>query len=575
MKTEDNSLTLTSLCFLEGVQFRNIEYVLDGIERAVSGKSKQIIVTPFMSFLQFREERQEEDLEDFVKLASKHEVILVVALREQSHGKIYHTSVVIDDRGGIVGKYRKSQRTDQDDADFVLGDSLEVVDVGGVRLGLTLTSDFYFMEIYTVLWMKGADILIWQHEPEHFREHSTWHALLENRAKDYHCFLVTAMYADEAFYLTNKHDQSIRGSPFGRSMILSRDGIVISDTAYYDGIATAVVYPDRRKKTFIPQQNHGMFYVSNRGDRKAFAPIAEPYVKPEYPEFRKRVARIVTTARMRGRNWVDDVYPQSIFNLLKRAETLNPDLILFSEESTRIRNLVTQRAMKDIGEWAAANQCYVVVGGLRDDDGGSVARLWDRSGNMVFSQRIYWSKGTEEINVFDADFARIGIRTCGDVFLPEVNRVLALKGAELILDPTLMWGPDGHHNRISGRTRAIDDAVYVVTSHFHSSDFGLRSEIIDPYGQVIVATPYGDEELAYADIDFTRRRFYFAGDMNSLPVFYDEYEHWEGPVPPRQNDWQEMLFRHRRPELYGIIPTENEVTRAAIIKRLEPRKAKR
>lgn len=270
---------------------------------------------------------------------------------------------------------------------------------------------------------------------------------------------------------------------------------------------------------------------------------------------------------MRGKNWVDDVYPQSIFNLLKRAEKLKPDLILFSEESTCIRNPVTRKAMADIGKWAAANRCYVVVGGLRNECGGSVARLWNREGNLIFCQPIYWSRGTEAINVYDTDFTRIGIRTCGDVYLPEVNRVLALKGAELILDPSLMWGPDGHHNRISGRSRAIDDAVHVVTSHFHSSDFGLRSAIIDPYGQVIAATPYGDEELAFADVDFSRKRYYYAGEMNSSPVCHDEYEHWQGPMPKRRSDWKKMLFRYRRPELYGIIPTENEITRAAIIRK--------
>ena len=39
--------------------------------------------------------------------------------------------------------------------------------------------------------------------------------------------------------------------------------------------------------------------------------------------------------------------------------------------------------------------------------------------------------------------------------------------------------------------------------------------------------------------------------------------------------WREMIFANRRPGLYGLIPTENEITRRYISKELQKRQAQK
>ena len=68
--------------------------------------------------------------------------------------------------------------------------------------------------------------------------------------------------------------------------------------------------------------------------------------------------------------------------------------------------------------------------------------------DIVFSEPIYWTRGFPEIKVFDTDFARIGVHICGDLYTGEIDRVLALKGAEIIFDPSQMWGADGYNNEM-------------------------------------------------------------------------------------------------------------------------------
>lgn len=555
-------VNISSLCLLEGEEYENISYVIKSLEQVEQSSNLQIVVTPFMPFLQFSEANQQGDLKPFCDWAKRRYAVLVVAMKEKSKsGKVYYSSVVIGRDGKISGKYRKTHRTSVDSDEFALADELDVLEVEGVRLGLSLTSDFYFMEIYNVYWMKGADVFIWQHYPEMMRDHSTWRYLLQNRAFDYGRHLVTAMYADDVPYLTSNRILSMKGSPWARSMVISPEGVVIADTGYYDGIANQTVDLDRRKSSFDKGGSLGVFTVANNGDRKAFAPIAKEWEKPELPKYKKRKARIVVTARVTGKNWRDDAYPESVLNLLKKSESLKPDMILFSEEMTKIKNPTTKKAMEDISDWAKKNKCYVVIGGLRDQDHWSIARVWDRKGEIIFTQPIYWTKGIDEIKVFDTDFARIGVKTCGDLFIPEIDRVLALKGAEIIFDPSLMWGPDGYYNEISARTRSIDNGVYTVCSHFHHSDFNLRSFICDPYGVVLASTTHGEEELTYVDIDFSKEKVYYTNESTEVEFVEEKnYGHYAGEVPDQKRGWRDMLFENRRPELYDIIPTENEIT---------------
>ena len=163
--------------------------------------------------------------------------------------------------------------------------------------------------------------------------------------------------------------------------------------------------------------------------------------------------------------------------------------------------------------------------------------------------------------MFDTDFARIGIHLCGDLYTGEIDRVLALKGAEIIFDPSQMWGADGHNNQLLLRARAADNGCWVACAHWNSSDSGHRSLIVDPYGCVVAASRFQHEGVIFSDIDFGEQRVYYAGHKlqqpkrgeNGIPSYFTE------DIPEQRQGWRDMIFSRRRPELYGIIPTVNDV----------------
>lgn len=569
---------ITAVCLLDSAEEQNTTQVLGRVKAIEKSPSAHLVVLPFTPFLQFEEGREVEALGDFLGLAREKRIFLVLALLEKAKdGHNYATSLIVGPRGRILGKYRKSHKVAWDE-DFALGNDLPVFETDFGKIGLTIGSDFYFPEIYEVLRMKGAEVLVWQHFPERLREHYQWLPLLFARAMDSHAFLVTAHYADPRTYITNNYEVGMKGAAFGRSMVIDRSGTIRVDTGYQDGLATVRLDLKERKVDVYPETPNfeNLFYVPNNGGRDAFRLLAQPWQKALCPKFKKRQARIAVAYSGSEGMWRDGEYPATILELLERARQFKPDLVLFSENAIRrIDHPEVQRGLKDISRWAAAERCYVAIGGIGDEEypNGAV-RIWDRSGKIVYSQPIYWVSGASTLRVLDTDFARIAAHTCGDLFTFPIDRVLALQGAELILDPSQMWGPDGYHNELLLRARAIDNGCYIACAHWNTSDPGLRSVIIDPYGGLIASSGFEKKGIIFADIDFSEEKVYYAGlsPKQPRPGIEDIPSYFTPDLPELFRGWRDMIFHHRRPELYSIIPTENEVTRQYISKKLQTRK---
>jgi predicted amidohydrolase len=96
--------------------------------------------------------------------------------------------------------------------------------------------------------------------------------------------------------------------------------------------------------------------------------------------------------------------------------------------------------------------------------------------------------------VFELDFGRVGVMTCHDIGFPESARCLALNGAEVVCWPHVQSGWGDVVWDITLRSRAIDNAIYVL-----SSSYGVppdkawrpgmmvgRSGLVGPDGTVVV-----------------------------------------------------------------------------------------
>lgn len=112
----------------------------------------------------------------------------------------------------------------------------------------------------------------------------------------------------------------------------------------------------------------------------------------------------------------------------------------------------------------------------------------------------------DEVVTFDLDGITVGLAICYDLRFPELFRILALKGAEVIVLPaafTMTTGKD--HWEVLIRARAIENGVYMIAPGQMGPDangrwtYG-RSMIVDPWG-VVTAMASDLETVITATVD--------------------------------------------------------------------------
>ena len=89
---------------------------------------------------------------------------LICGLSEREGENIYNSIAVFDPAGSLIGSYRKthlfSVEPVNEDRYLAAGDSLEIVDIGGMRWGLSICFDLRFPEVYRALVKRGAEVMV-------------------------------------------------------------------------------------------------------------------------------------------------------------------------------------------------------------------------------------------------------------------------------------------------------------------------------------------------------------------------------------------------------------------------------
>jgi len=126
-----------------------------------------------------------------------------------------------------------------------------------------------------------------------------------------------------------------------------------------------------------------------------------------------------------------------------------------------------------------------------------------RDGRVALEGAI-WRPG-REYKVFETPLGQIGLQICRDIRFPEASRVLALRGAELILNLSAAAEVRiGSWNYFTQARAAENLAWLAMTSVVGAQkDFRLfgGSRIVNPYGDVVARTKDDQEDLVVHEID--------------------------------------------------------------------------
>ncbi len=110
--------------------------------------------------------------DDFCKLADESNIHIVMgSITEKEGDSYYNTSVLIDDSGNIIGKYRKINLWNGEKIYKKAGDKVSVFDTKFGKVGLEICWDLVFSEISKSIALRGAKVIFcpsfWGHEDKY------------------------------------------------------------------------------------------------------------------------------------------------------------------------------------------------------------------------------------------------------------------------------------------------------------------------------------------------------------------------------------------------------------------------
>jgi len=122
----------------------------------------------------------------------------------------------------------------------------------------------------------------------------------------------------------------------------------------------------------------------------------------------------------------------------------------------------------------------------------------------VSKERCFYSPG-KELPVWETSIGRLGIHICYDITFPEVARVQALKGADILINVSASAAGFEEYWVHALFTRAVENATWyavcsVVGEQRGDVLFG-GSRVLAPTGEVVAAAKDHEEDFIVADID--------------------------------------------------------------------------
>jgi len=167
-----------------------------------------------------------------------------------------------------------------------------------------------------------------------------------------------------------------------------------------------------------------------------------------------------------------------------------------------------------IGKIAERSGMALAAGSVFEREGDDIyntALVFSEDGSLVARHRkvFPWApweqvRRGQTSTVFDLPgVGRIGVMICYEGWFPEVARALALKGAEVIIQPSLTSTADREQELVLARANAITNQCFVLNVNSVLPVGGGKSIGADPEGHILFQCADG-EELVTEVLDLAR-----------------------------------------------------------------------
>jgi len=227
--------------------------------------------------------------------------------------------------------------------------------------------------------------------------------------------------------------------------------------------------------------------------------------KPLFSQKRKNLKRIFEFLREGARDEAD---------LLVLPELCNTGYVFKSTEEVKAlsEEVPKGQTTKALASFAREENLYVVAGLCERNDRGfyNSAILVGPNGfvavyrktHLFDREKLWFTRGTDPFGVYEISKARVGIMICFDWIFPEVIRILALKGAQIVCHPSNLVLPYCQRALLGA---AVQNRVFVITANRVGTERGVKftgmSQIINPRMEILARSRRTGEEVRIAEIE--------------------------------------------------------------------------
>jgi len=162
-------IELAQIALADGDTDQNVRRVLDVIDKADVAGGTRLVVFPETTLSGFPTSRNVASVAQNVdgpvfravtEAARSRKVSVVLGLTESEDGQFYNSNVLIDERGQLLLRYRKTHLWSCDIGVFSTGNSFDTCLWNGLRVGMLICYDVEFPEPARALGMLGSQLAI-------------------------------------------------------------------------------------------------------------------------------------------------------------------------------------------------------------------------------------------------------------------------------------------------------------------------------------------------------------------------------------------------------------------------------
>lgn len=204
----------------------------------------------------------------------------------------------------------------------------------------------------------------------------------------------------------------------------------------------------------------------------------------------------------------------------------------------------TDQFVKHFNEMAVKNKINIITGSMPIYEEGIIKNVgyvchrdrrvekYEKLHITPAEESLWGVKGGNTLKTFDTDMGKIGVLICYDVEFPELGRLLAEEGMQILFVPFNTYNVHAYMRvRLCAAARAVEDECYVVISG-STGDMPEVANMETNYSQVAIFTPSDNnfpsnaiaaesglntEELIFGDIDLSKlEHLHNSGSVKNL-----------------------------------------------------------